>query len=413
VELKRERELAEAEIHALAEEAIQQNLHLEPFLWEKDAHPVQGQPQITLNEALFRAEHVVVLLWKQLNPGTREEMDRALEQAHCGVTDTVGIYFKNIQAPDEPSTELVAFHQERKKKALALTWKFATPEEFVEQFRRHLRDWLHKWYRIMPCCRYALEHSPPMQVPSNEDWLVAIERNRFWSAIQPAAEYLGRVAVDAYQNSGPEHAVRQKLRKEELDARAHNWRVACAAAESAGSRFHPPAESTHPLVHAPDGGVHFHGPSWFCFFAAVGLAHAIKERRWEAVAKRPYFNDIHQYLAGYARNKKLIPSLAEFLRTWLTNADGSTTGQPVVRNFAAYVLGMFQDYASQHALFQAYQTDSSPDVRKYSALALGKLRSRFYLAHLVERFDRERDENLRLIISQAVCNIVGVRQFPL
>jgi hypothetical protein len=409
-ELKCERDIAERQVLALASEAIWQNLFIEPFLWEKHARPAPGRPQLTLNEALRPAEHVVVLFWKKLGGGTLEELNRALDQARRGETDNVSIYFKTPQGTKDIPPELVEFREAGWQKNLALTWNFGTPEQFGELFNQHLRSWLHGWYRIMPCCRYALEHSPPLTAPSQDDWLAAIRRNRSLPTVLPALDYLGRAAVEAYQD-GPERAILRPLAKAELDSRAPDWRTACASPDVLGEGSSPPTDRTPPLLLTPEGNVHFCGYGWFYYFAAVGLAAAIRAGQWQSVARQAYRNEIHQYLAGYVRQENI--NLVPTLRRWLTNADGALTGQSVARDFSAYVLGMLGDHDSQEDLHETLQRDNSATVKRYCLTSLGKLRSRRYLSHLVDRFHTEADNRHRLLISQVICNIVGIRHFPL
>mgnify|MGYP001220247372 CR=1 FL=1 len=54
---------------------------IDTFLWERDARPGPGRPQAVINEALDRADVVVLLAWKRVGDGTIEEYDRAMQAA--------------------------------------------------------------------------------------------------------------------------------------------------------------------------------------------------------------------------------------------------------------------------------------------------------------------------------------------
>jgi HEAT repeat protein len=84
----------------------------------------------------------------------------------------------------------------------------------------------------------------------------------------------------------------------------------------------------------------------------------------------------------------------------------------VARNFAAYVIGMIGGIQAQDALAEALQSDKGVDVSRYCITSLGKLRSRRHLPLLVQFFQTGNDD-LRLVISQAVSNIVGIAHYEL
>ena len=87
--------------------------------------------------------------------------------------------------------------------------------------------------------------------------------------------------------------------------------------------------------------------------------------------------------------------------------------KPIVRNFAAYVLGMLGALEAQDALARACETDRGQDVALYSVTSLGKIRSRRYLDLLVDQFEKVSDSHLRLTIGQAICRIIGIAEYEL
>jgi hypothetical protein len=415
-EVQPEREAAEAEVRALARDAAHQRLLLESFLWEEDSYPFCGRPQATLNEDLRQSEHVVVILWSRVGEGTREELKRALEQGYRGQTDNVSIYFKTAPPPTPILPELSELRGHISEHHLALSWNFESTDDFRRLFAQHLRKWLHRWDGVVPCCRYALENSPPTgRAAGGSDPLVALGRNPVLAALPAVVRgALGREAVGLYQRFGPEEATRRPIARAALNGVQPDW-VADGGPVPASSlalwRIQQQQAGPNPLRPGPGGAVHFADYEWFWYFAAVGLADAVRAGRTDAVARWPYLNEVHQYLAGYVRQEQI--DLLPTLRRWLRNEGGVTTGTPVVRDFAAYVLGMLGDIESQDWLAEALDRDESEDVRTYCITSLGKLRSRRYLPRLVERYNTTSDPRRRLLLAQAVSNIAGIARFPL
>ena len=420
-ELQPEREVAEAQILALAGDAAQHNLLLDPFRWEKHTGLFPGPFQPTLNEPLRDAEMAIVLFWTKLGDGTREEYERSLAQSQRGETDNVSIYFKLLpdgnpietRTPVDP--KLKALHRDIEERQLARVDKFESTKEFAGKFATSFRLWLRRWHGVAFCCQYALENSSPTtRFTPATDRVADRRRNMFLPLLDPALDYLGGAAVDAYQQDGMENAVHRPLSRNQLTALAPNWVRAADPAPPPDFeywwRYKQPVQPT-PLRVDSKGAVYIADYEWFCYFAAVGLASAIQTGRWQVAARRQYLNDIHQYLKGHVQHEKqnLLPTL----RCWLTNAAGAPAGQPVVRDFSAYVLGMLGDFDSQTALYETFKRDESEAVKRYCLTSLGKLRARRYVPDLVRLFFAEPDSNRRRLLSQVICTIVGIAYFPL
>src|SRR6266542_2492415 len=94
-----ERQAADDEIVATIREVTKRRLVLEPFNWVKDHLPTPLAPQPPIEVHLRRAELVVFILWGRIGPGTKRELDVALDQARRGETDSVMIYFKKAPPP--------------------------------------------------------------------------------------------------------------------------------------------------------------------------------------------------------------------------------------------------------------------------------------------------------------------------
>ncbi|HYH69376.1 MAG TPA: HEAT repeat domain-containing protein [Urbifossiella sp.] len=417
-ELLPEREEAEAQVAKLAVEAARSNLFLEPFRWEKHSGAFHDRYQLTLNEFLRPAEHVVVLLWTKYGDGTREEFDRALAQARRGETDNVSVYIKT-GPKGEVSPGLDGCIGNIRRGELALTKKFHTTPEFATQFEHDLRLWITKWAGVARCCAYALQNSRPVPpFTPGPDRLAAMRGNPSLRHLDGAEVYLGRAAVGAYQGmtSGGDlaDAVTRPLSVPDLSRLAPDWKNAAAPGDPWPVGVWPSQRSFHPtpLRRDPGGSVCVADTEWFWYFVSLGLAHAIQAGNWHAAAGRPYCNDVHQYLAGWNATGRFV--LVPNLQHWLAGrTPAGELVQPVARNFAAYELGMLGDYESQPLLYEAFCNDPSDDVRTYCLTSLGKLRARRYLSQLVEAQGLATDPGRKLLISQVICTMVGAAPFPL
>ncbi len=415
-EVSAEREVAEEVVLGAARDAAKRGLLLYPFRWEHDYFAASGQPQPPLTEQLRRAENVVVILWTRVGAGSRVELETALELAEHGEIDNVAIYFKTPQAGCA-SNDVQKLREALVASDRALCWEFASTNDFRRLFDHQLRLWLARWEGAPACCQYALENSSSMRGTDHvgDNRLLALERIFDLSTLAHVRPYLGATALQSYQRHGAE-ALRQRLNRGLLQEHDPWWMCHALPVEQMQEKWQPgrrgqPFASPAPLVIGSDGEVAFADAEWFSYFCAVGLADAICQGRLEAVALRPYWNPVHQYLSAYVRRENL--SITQTLIRWLTNADGSTGALPVARNFAAYVLGMIGAVEAQDVLAETMRRDIGEDVQTYCITSLGKLRARRYLPRLVGMFQKESNQIRRLLLSQAVSNIVGFARFDL
>jgi len=410
-----EREAADKKIMEAQREVSERRLVLEPYNWVRHAIPVAGAPQPPIAVQLRRAELVVVILWGRIGPGAERELTEALDQARRGETDNVMIYFKSAPPPpgEDPEADkrnlarVEEIHKDLRRNNLALTWEFSSTEDFKEKFAHHLRIWLQRWNCVPACCQFALENCPTVKGTAHlgESRLGRLEQAFDLGSLVRIQDYLGKEAVTRYQNAG-EEGVRQGLAAKTLRELDSNWHTALAS--PAELRLQGPAK---PLQGTQGGEVWFADMEWFYYFCALGLAEAIQRGDFNAVERRPYVNPIHQYLSALVQLKHL--KIEPMLRRWLTNKDGVTDGKAVVRNFAAYELGMIRAYDAQEDLATALALDKGKDVSTYCITSLGKLRSRLYFPTLMQMFQRELDPMRRMLLSQAVCNIVGIAPYDL
>lgn len=416
-----ERDLAELILAKFASRAAQCRLLLPTFRWENKHYAASGPPQHGLNLKLERAELVIMLFWSRMGEGTLEEMDRALAQAHRGVTDNVAIYFKTQQP--SPSAEgfaaVEALRQRLNAEKRALTWQFETIDDFKRLLKQHLINWFYRWQGVADACQFALENSTPIRATYNdgENRVREAEFRFAFTDFPDLVQLLGRLAIERYQRDGME-ALDQPLPRDRMDHCDARWpqlvapeteQLLAVTHRAAASGI--PYWSPCPLRARENGEICFADPEWFCFFCGIGLCHAILESRVEVVCQRPYPNAVHQYVRGCANRLNL--NLSKPLIDWLTGADGRTRALPVARNFAAYELGMLEAFDAQEALGDALEHDSGKDVGTYCITSLGKLRSRLFLPRLVQRFQMEQTSGRRLLLAQAISRIVGVAQYDL
>jgi hypothetical protein len=417
-EVKPEREAAEQVILGAARDAAKAGLLLYPFLWEVDHYPAAGPAQPPLTDQLLRAELVVAIFWTRVGVGSLVELEAALTQARYGMTDNVAIYFKTAPAPGRDDGEVRLLRDSLIKQDRALTWDFATTEEFRHLFDQHLRTWLRRWEGVPACCDYATANSTAVRGTGHvgDNRLARLARGFDLNTLDRVRGYLGSEAVARYQRSGLD-ALRQTLSRRTLLVLDPDWESAAVPLPEAQRQAQQAAQvglpfiCPRPLLTTAAGEVFYADGEWFSYFCAAGLAEALCEGRLEAVSTRPYLNSIHQFLSALVRRDER--PVTKTLIGWLTNEGGRTGTRPVARNFAAYVLGMINAIEAQEALAQAMHNDRGEDVATYCITSLGKLRARTYLPRLVEMFQHERDDRLRLILSQAVATMVGVARFDL
>jgi hypothetical protein len=261
-----------------------------------------------------------------------------------------------------------------------------------------------------------MANSPPGKHASPDDILDILNRQYPLEDLKHVRDFLGGEAVARYQRLDLEGALQQPINRAVLDQYDRDWAVAAAPGPPPGPalmwRFTGHAPGQFPLRRGTDGSVYFADYDWFCYFTAVGLASAIRAGNLEAIDRRVYPNYVHQCLAGYVRREQMS-NLSEPLRQWLTDHNGVSRGRAIVRNFAAYVIGMLGLADAEDDLATTMDKDRSEEVVMYCITSLGKLRSRRHLPRLVQRFEQERGSTLKLLISQAVSNIVGVARYPL
>ena len=129
----------------------------------------------------------------------------------------------------------------------------------------------------------------------------------------------------------------------------------------------------------------------------------------EAVWKKPYQNDIHEFLKVLAIKHR--PALTKTLVAWLTREGGVTDNLPIARNFAAYVLGTIGATDAANALARTAQQDRGLDVRLYCVTSLAKLRSRRHLSTLVRLYHDPDNREIEDTVAAAICHIVGIARY--
>jgi hypothetical protein len=431
-----ERRIAEEEIRAAAAEATKLDLLLEAWSWDLSSRPGCGRPQDLIMPSLTRAELVVVILGRRLGSPSRPDSDETATQeevrtagalAREGVIDDVFVYFKEVQdaaGPADPEAERVrAFRRELEEAKQFFPWTYADEEDFRIKFRGHLGQWISRWAGIPQICDFALKNSPPAATPS---WVLGENRlPALLAQLDPvndadAAEVLGRAAVAMYQAYGPS-AVSMRLNEhvEPADLARLASRSLCVLADRPGqAQLQPtrlPPRNVPPLVRDRSSDIYFATSDWFFFSCALGLVHAIRRNDPSPTMRLPYMNPIHQYLAAlvglpYAGARREVVNV---LRSWLTNRGAVTSGMPITRNFAAYVLGMLGAGEAENELADALRSDSGQDVATYCITSLGKIRSRRKLELLKRLFADVSDNDRRILIAQVVARIVGIAMYEL
>jgi hypothetical protein len=402
-----ERDAIEKSLRELAREAAKDRLLLEPIRWEEDSRPGAGRPQSLIGKLLNRSELLIVVFGERLGSpasvdspetGAQEELRVGLDLVRRGRADDVFLYFRRQpEAGGSKGSAVAAFREEVNRSKQVFAWDFSDSADLAALVTRHVRDWLRKWERVADICDVTLCDVSVDPIFRGETRLQRL--SRIGAPAAPGSDLaviLGRAAVESYQVHGPSGAAQA---------------FSLSSAEALRVVHALERELDPPVVGRPRQQMQFANQEWFRYFCACGLVTAILDRRHEAVEHLPYENAIHQYLS--VLSQPLKRPVTDVLVQWLGGADGATASKPVVRNFAAYVLGMIGAEDAQDDLARAFEEDDGEDVRLYCCTSLGKLRCRRHLDLLVERHSRENDPAFRQALGQAICRIAGVAEFDL
>ncbi len=163
------------------------------------------------------------------------------------------------------------------------------------------------------------------------------------------------------------------------------------------------------------GPVRFADAQWFYYFAAHGLLMAIRDGVTAVMGRRPYINPIHRNLAALhlTAPDETRTAMAKNLTNWLNGVPELLKDRPVIRNFAAYVLGMLDIKESIPDLAEAAKHDTGRHVRLYACMSLGRMEATEHADLLVECWQQTQDPSERLAIGQALCRMLGIAKYPL
>jgi hypothetical protein len=419
-----ERNIAEKIISQLQEECARQRLLVQSFRWEKQPTPGYEPPQTIANRDLRSSELTIVILWSKLGSlvddsseetGTQQELRIAGGLARQGKSDDVFLYFRKPTHNSLETTEtssVTRFKDELRKCNRVLFFEYDTVAAFRRKLRSDLRKWSERWYGVSAICEYAARRALPSVVPQEflaDNRISDVARVLTFPDDEGKCAFLGRAAVSLYQKSGVSAAAHDisgwlwQRDDEYIDANVPIARLCSIAGQSVPEK---------PLV-LKEGRLFFSHTEWFFFFCAFGLVPAIVEGKVDAVLFRPYVNPVHQYFKALSSIQRT--EIIRTLRSWLINSGGVTSGKPIARNFAAYVLGMIGAIEAQDDLAQALQEDPGEDVKLYSITSIGKLRARRQLQVLVNVFNQSLpgEEQIRDTAAQAICRIVGFLSYEL
>jgi hypothetical protein len=338
-----QRDVAEREIIALQDDCARERLLLEPFRWEGRTPPSLGPVQRGINFHLRTAELTVGIfdstlgtIAKNGKTGSVEEIQIAGERVVRGYADDVFLYFKARSpgvAPTPGTTAVDEFRQRMMSDYGAFVGTFTDSEDFAKQFRQDLRLWAWRYVGVPEICAYALRQAPG---GSSNEMLGENRLTQLKAQFDPYTEplcvpELGARAIRMYQEHGP-RAIDQPI----------------------GGRPKFPRLLEAGVLTAGADGTRFAHEEWFFFFCACGLLAAVAAGDVSAVERRPYVNQVHQYLQALALGATR-QRMIEVLRRWLLSADGCTDSKPIARNFAACIaLGMLNAIEAQDDLASVF-----------------------------------------------------------
>ena len=420
-----ERDVVESVVEEMKEDCARQRLLLQTFRWEKQPTPGAEPPQTITNRYLRSSELTVVILGSRLGSivegngketGTLQEFRLAGESVSKGLSDNVFVYFRRSKNGGRVSNngagEVNAFREHLMQSNQVFFVDYESIEAFRKRIRTDLRKWIEGWYSVPSICDYAARRGVPTAVSVDQ-----LAENRMSDASRvfnvdfadERCARLGKLAVSLYQTGANAGFTLSTADWPWIyDDRFIRTSAAAENTCSIAGQLVP----VRPLLVRRES-ISFSHNEWFYLFCAVGLVSSLLAREVDAVARRPYPNPVHQYLKALSQAHR--PEIVQVLRSWLLNDDGATTGKPIARNFAAYVLGMLVATEAQDELAQAIREDSGEDVKIYAIAALGKLRARRQLPVLVDVFNQSlpNDAQIRDMAAQAVCRTIGFLNYEL
>jgi hypothetical protein len=412
-----ERNAIDAILQRLSDKYAARRILVDLIRWERDGSPGWGRPQDLLNPLVRESELIIVVLWARLGNGVQEELRLAEELMAIGASDDLFVYFRTTppKAGAAGLSEMQEFKRSLQNSSRIFVWDYETPEHLAELVSSHVGTWLDMWPQALEACEFALKYSPAFApAEGGEDRILQLKRATARWPSDGELHALGSVAVRHYQANGA-HGANMPLAPETMQP-VYLFKDLHGSAPESGREFpllRTSRSAPLPLSSTADGDTYFSTPEWFFFCSAWGLTNAIVERQTTPVERLEYCNDVHQFLSELLAEQSPARSPAtESLILWLAGGGGAA-GKPIVRNFAAYVLGMIGAQPAAATLASAAQNDRGQGVRLYSLLALGKLRARRYLPLLLKEYAGERDPRLRLIFAQAIARTIGVVPYDL
>ena len=152
-------------------------------------------------------------------------------------------------------------------------------------------------------------------------------------------------------------------------------------------------------------GFQFKSPEFLWYFIAKKLYREISSNNSTPLEYKEFINEIHQFLCRMlAKDKNAI----NILEKWLVLPENL----PIVRNFAAFELGMTGTKTSIRHLIQQLKSDSGQNVRSYAAMALGMIKDRKVVPELLQIFYNTRDDQVKRHLREAILYIKNVIPCP-
>lgn len=415
-----ERAAIETVIHSRARRAAKHGVFLHPVMWEKDARPTLDRPQASINKLLKKCELFVVIFREGIGSaasstsdetGSEEELRVAMDLVNAGQADDIFLYYRAQITQGATSTPLRAKLEALFASRRIFASAYADDRRLAELFEGHLDLWLDTWEKIRDIVESTLTTSAPATPgPSfrGEDRLVELAAPL--AALDAVlVNALSVFALTAYQEHGAA-GVQLPLPRGLMPPLFGRERPRLPPNYAALREMKLCSIATFPVCLDADGDLRFSDDAWFHLFCAKGLVSAILDEDWASIERKPYINAIHQLLSVLAQQQR--PSIVARLVAWLSDRKSPAATRPVVRNFAAYVLGMLEAREAEDALALALE-DKGQQVAFYAVTALGKIRSRRHLDSLAEMYAREADGTQRLMIGMAICRIIGVAEYAM
>ena len=414
--------------------AIPNGLYIEVVGWETDLKAGVGDPQDLINPMVREADLFLGILGNRFGTetahagsGTQEEFCVGCEAYDDGKLDDMKLYFRarmevGSDIDEREAQKILSWKQKIKQEKKLYCYEYYSIEDLINRIRSDLTSWIDSWREIVSI------YNPRMMYRSSVDIkeerrirFLDIERevSRFleqkikskegFIGTDTKSKFLEEIAYLHYINLDPQIIYKSRILSQfhgpqEMTISynqipASTWKEYKMSTDML-SRMQRAGITMYNVVRFEKEAVIFSQLDYFWYFISKKLHRDISQGNNLPFEAREFINEIHQLLCWMLRKDET--SLAQ-LRYWL-----NSPVHPMVRNFAAFELGMTQDNESIDGLLRQLKSDPGQNVRIYAAMALGMAKNRKVVPELIKIFQSIDDESVKQKLREAILYLKDV-----